>query len=62
MTARRIQADGARSRAETVALTDVSRSSGFPRMVLRGTEVVLAWTDAAREGVLRTAIATLATE
>jgi hypothetical protein len=62
VTARRIRADGASSQAETVALTDVSRSSGFPRMLLRGTEVVLAWTDAAGEGVLRTAIATLATE
>ena len=62
VTARRIRTDGASSQAETVALTDVSRSSGFPRMVLRGTEVVLAWTDAAGEGVLRTAIATLATE
>jgi hypothetical protein len=62
LTARRIRADGAKSQAETVALTDVSRSSGFPRMVLRGTEVVLAWTDTAGEGVLRTAIATLPTE
>jgi hypothetical protein len=62
VTARRIRADGATSRAETVALTDVSRSSGFPRMILRGTEVVLAWTDTAGEGSLRTAIATLPTE
>jgi len=62
VTARRIRADGASSQAETVALTDVSRSSGFPRMLLRGTEVVLAWTDAAGEGILRTAIATLPTE
>ena len=62
VTARRIRADGAASRAETVALTDVSRSSGFPRMVLRGTEVVLAWTDTAGEGSLRTAVATLPAE
>jgi hypothetical protein len=62
VTARRIRADRAKSRAETVALTDVSRSSGFPRMVLRGTEVVLAWTDTAGEGSLRTAVATLPTE
>ena len=62
VTARRIRTDGVSSQAETVALTDVSRSSGFPRMLLRGTEVVLAWTDAAGEGVLRTAIATLPTE
>jgi hypothetical protein len=62
VTARRIRADGAKSPAETVAMTDVSRSSGFPRMVLRGTEVVLAWTDTAGDGVLRTAIATLPTE
>ncbi|MEJ2341268.1 MAG: hypothetical protein P8Y10_03590 [Gemmatimonadales bacterium] len=60
--ARRIRPDAASSRAETVALTDVSRSSGFPRMVLRGREVVLAWTDTAGEGVLRTAIATLSPE
>ncbi len=62
VTARRIRADGAKSPAETVAITDVSRSSGFPRMVLRGAEVVLAWTDTAGEGALRTAIATLPTE
>ncbi len=62
VTARRIRADGAKSRAGTVALTDVSRSSGFPRMVLRGTEILLAWTDTAGEGSLRTAAATLPTE
>lgn len=59
VTARRIRADGASSEALTVALTDVSRSSGFPRMVLRGREAVLAWIDTAGEGALRTAIASL---
>ncbi len=62
VTARRLLTDGASSQAETVALTDVSRSSGFPRMLLRGTEVVLAWTDTAGDGSLHTAIATVATE
>jgi hypothetical protein len=62
VTARRIGPDGTSSRAETVAFTDVSRSSGFPQMILRGTEVILAWTDTAGEGSLRTAIATLPAE
>jgi hypothetical protein len=60
--ARRVRADGAMSDVERVGQTDESRSSGFPRMALRGDDLILAWTDPAGEGTVRTAIATLVAE
>ncbi len=60
VSARRIQIDGASSPAATVAVTDVSRLSGFPRMALTGSVVVLAWTDTDGTGsAVRTATARL---
>lgn len=61
LLARRVRADGSTSPAATLGLTDVGRSSGFPRMVRRGAELVLAWTDPAA-GTLRTAVAPLRSE
>ena len=58
--ARRVRPGGAMSAAERIGQTDGSRSSGFPRMALRGDDLILAWTDTAGEGTVRTAIATLA--
>lgn len=57
---RRIGADGAKSAPVTVAGMVGNRSSGYPRMVLSGSELVFAWTE--REGntsQVRTAIARL---
>jgi hypothetical protein len=60
--ARRVRADGAMSDVATAGQTDGNRSSGFPRMALREDDVILAWTDTAGEGAVRTAVATLAAE
>ncbi len=59
VTARRVRADGATSTAATVALTDVSRSSGFPRMMVLGNDVILAWTDTGPDGSVHAAVASL---
>lgn len=53
---RRVAPDGARGEALTVADSSAARSSGFPRMVESGGEVVLAWRDAAEPPKVRTAL------
>ncbi len=53
---RRVAPDGARGEALTVADSSAARSSGFPRMVESGGEVVLAWRDAAEPPRVRTAL------
>jgi hypothetical protein len=55
---RKITPAGERSTGVTVAALEGSRSSGYPRLSLDGSELVFAWTDAAASSV-RTAIATL---
>lgn len=57
--ARRVRPDGEASVPATVALTDVSRSSGFPRMTALGNDVILAWTDTGPDGSVRAVVATL---
>jgi hypothetical protein len=57
--ARRVRPDGETSVPATVAVTDVSRSSGFPRMAALGDDVILAWTDTGPDGSVRAVIATL---
>jgi hypothetical protein len=57
---RRITREGTRAGAISVAASGAARSSGFPRFVMRGDEIVVAWTqpgDSARVqvGVLRPA-------
>jgi hypothetical protein len=42
---RRIDASGARTGAVTVATMASDRSSGYPRIALQGTELVMAWVD-----------------
>lgn len=42
---RRILPDGTRGPASVIAKTDISRSSGFPRMARLGDEVHFAWTE-----------------
>jgi hypothetical protein len=42
---RRVQANGAVGPPAVIAKTDISRSSGFPRMALLGNEVHFAWTE-----------------
>ena len=54
---RRVQTDGALGPPAVIAKTDISRSSGFPRMALLGTEVHFAWTEFGKPSKVRTAVA-----
>ena len=53
---RHVAPEGTRGDAITVADTSRARSSGFPRMVRSGGEVIVAWRDAAEPPRVRTAI------
>jgi hypothetical protein len=53
---RSVQPDGTRGEALTVAASSAARSTGFPRMVRSGAEVMLAWRDAADPPRVRTAV------
>ncbi len=54
---RRVQPDGSLGTPAVIAKTDISRSSGFPRMVRLGDEVHFAWTDFGKPSYVRTATA-----
>ena len=54
---RRVQRDGTVGPASVIAKTDISRSSGFPRMALLGNEVQFAWTEFGKPSRVRTAMA-----
>jgi hypothetical protein len=54
---RRIRPDGRLGPASVIAKTDISRSSGFPRMALLGNEVHFAWTEFGKPSTIRTAVA-----
>ncbi|MGH9931818.1 MAG: sialidase family protein [Pyrinomonadaceae bacterium] len=54
---RRIRADGALGEVAVIARTDISRSSGFPRMARLGDEVHFAWTEFGKPSHVRTATA-----
>ena len=54
---RRIRPDGAVGPAATIAQTDISRSSGFPRMARLGDEVYFAWTQFGKPSQVRLATA-----
>jgi hypothetical protein len=54
---RRVQADGKVGPASVIAKTDISRSSGFPRMARFGNEVHFAWTEFGKPSHVRTATA-----
>jgi hypothetical protein len=57
--ARHVSHDGALGPVAVVAQTDVSRSSGFPRMARIGGDVYFAWTEFAKPTRVRIATATL---
>jgi hypothetical protein len=57
---RHIQADGRVGPVSVIAQTDISRSSGFPRMAPLGDEVLFAWTEFGKPSRVRTAIANIA--
>ena len=54
---RRITTDGAPGPVSVVAQTDISRSSGFPRMARLDNEVHFAWTEFGKPSYVRTASA-----
>ena len=54
---RRVQADGKLGPSSVIAKTDISRSSGFPRMARLGDEVQFAWTEFGKPSRVRTATA-----
>ncbi|HEV2884491.1 MAG TPA: sialidase family protein [Pyrinomonadaceae bacterium] len=54
---RRVQSDGTLGASAVVAQTDISRSSGFPRMARLGDEVHFAWTEFGKPSKVRTAAA-----
>lgn len=56
---RRVQANGLLGQSVVLAKTDISRSSGFPRMARRGSEVHFAWTEFGKPSHVRTAVADL---
>ena len=53
---RRVRPDGSVGPASVIAKTDISRSSGFPRMARRGNEVHFAWTEFGNPSSVRTAV------
>ena len=54
---RRVQSNGTVGPPAVIAKTDISRSSGFPRMALFGNEVHFAWTEFGKPSRVRTATA-----
>jgi hypothetical protein len=54
---RRIRSDGAIGPAATIAQTDISRSSGFPRMARLGDQVLFTWTEFGKPSYVRMATA-----
>ncbi len=58
---RRVQPNGAVGPPTDIAQTDISRSSGFPRMARFGDQVHFAWTEFGKPSRVRTAITDVAT-
>ena len=54
---RRVQANGTLGPTTLIAKTDISRSSGFPRMAVLGNDVYFAWTEFGTPSKVRTAVA-----
>ena len=54
---RRVRADGTLGPPAVIAKTDISRSSGFPRIARLGNEVHFAWTEFGKPSRIRTASA-----
>jgi hypothetical protein len=54
---RRVAPDGTLGPVAVIAKTDVSRSSGFPRMARLGDTVIFAWTQFGKPAQVRTATA-----
>ena len=57
---RRVRADGSLGPPAVIARTDISRSSGFPRMARLGDEVHFAWTEFGKPSRVRMAVTDVA--
>lgn len=57
---RRVQADGSIGPPAVIAETNISRSSGFPRMARLGDQVHFAWTEFGKPSRVRTAVTDVA--
>jgi hypothetical protein len=57
--ARRVQPNGTAGAPVTIAMSSAARASGFPRMVVAGSNVVFAWTMPGRPSSIRVARAPL---
>ena len=57
---RRVRADGSVGPPAIIARTDISRSSGFPRMARLGDEVHFAWTEFGKPSSVRMAVTDVA--
>lgn len=57
---RRVRADGSLGPPAVIAQTDISRSSGFPRMARLGDQVHFAWTEFGKPSRVRTAVTDVA--
>ncbi len=57
---RRVSADGRVGPPTVIAQTNISRSSGFPRMARLGNHVHFAWTEFGKPSRVRTAVADVA--
>lgn len=53
---RRVHANGTRGPAKTIATSSTERASGFPHMIWRGKDVVLAWTEPGRPAQVKAAL------
>ncbi|HEY0674464.1 MAG TPA: hypothetical protein VGD27_19465 [Longimicrobiales bacterium] len=53
---RHVDANGGRGPARTVTTSSAERASGFPHMVVRGRDIVFAWTEPGRQAQVRTAL------
>jgi hypothetical protein len=57
--ARRVRPDGALGPVSVITRTDISRSSGFPRMARLGEDIYFAWTEFSKPARVRMAMAKL---
>ncbi len=53
---RRVHANGRRGEAKIVATSSAERASGFPHIIWRGKDVVLAWTEPGRPAQVKAAL------
>ena len=53
---RRVHSDGRKGPAKVIATSSAERASGFPHMIWRGKDVVLAWTEPGRPAQVKAAL------